>query len=104
MPLGATALIASAFLHALWNALLKREPSPQVAVAGVLSWATAIALAVALMSGGLTFATHAAFAWGVGAGAFEGAYFVTLAAALARADYGVVYTVARGGAMLFVWP
>jgi drug/metabolite transporter (DMT)-like permease len=104
MPVAAAALIASAFLHALWNALLKRERSPQLAVAGVLSAAAVFAVAAAGMSGRPAFANRAALAWGLGAGAFEGVYFITLAAALARADYSVVYTVARGGAMLFVWP
>jgi drug/metabolite transporter (DMT)-like permease len=104
MALGSAVLIASAFLHALWNALLKRERSPQIAVAGVLSSAAVFAVAAALLSGRPAFATRAALGWGIAAGAFEGLYFVTLAAALARADYGIVYTVARGGAMLLVWP
>ena len=104
MPLGAAALLASAFCHALWNALLKRERAPQIAVAGVLSWAALVALGVALLSGGISFPTRASLGWGICAGVLEGAYFVTLAAALVRADYGVVYTVARGGAMLLVWP
>lgn len=97
-------LLVSAFLHALWNALLKRERSPQVAVGGVLSFALLFTLAALPASSGPAFASRASFAWGLGAGVFEGIYFLTLAAALARADYGVVYTVARGGAMLVVWP
>lgn len=104
MSLGAAALFASAFVHALWNALLKRERSPQVAVAGVLSWAAVIAVGVALLSGGIHFPSRRALGWGVAAGVFEGTYFITLAAALIRAKYGVVYTIARGGAMLIVWP
>ncbi len=104
MPFGAAALVASAFFHALWNAMLKRERAPQVAVAGVLAWAAIVALGVATLTGGLTFASRAALLWGIAAGVFEGVYFVTLAAALARAEYGIVYTVARGGAMLLVWP
>ncbi|HTP53320.1 MAG TPA: permease [Anaeromyxobacteraceae bacterium] len=99
-----TALLASAFLHALWNALLKRERSPPLAVAGVLAFALLFAAAASLASDGPGFATPAALGFGLAAGVFEGLYFVTLAAALARADYGVVYTIARGGAMLLVWP
>jgi len=98
------ALLASAFLHAFWNALLKRERAPQVAVAGVLAFALLFALGAALASRGVAFATARALGWGLAAGLFEGLYFATLAAALARADYGVVYTVARGGAMVIVWP
>jgi drug/metabolite transporter (DMT)-like permease len=98
------ALVASAFLHALWNALLKRERDPQVAVAGVLSTALAVAAVAWWLAPRPSFATPAALGWGVAAGVFEGAYFATLAAALARAPYGAVYTVARGGAMVLVWP
>lgn len=97
-------LLASAFLHALWNALLKRERRPQVAVAGVLAFALLFATGAALASAAHAFETRAALGWALAAGVFEGLYFVTLAAALARADYGIVYTVARGGAMLMVWP
>jgi len=97
-------LLVSAFLHALWNALLKRERDPEVAVAGVLGIALVFAAGAALASAGPAFETRAALGWGLAAGVFEGVYFVTLAAALARADYGVVYTTSRGGAMLLVWP
>ncbi len=98
------ALLASALLHAVWNALLKREREPQVAVAGVLAFALAFAAAAVLGTAGPAFGTRAALGWGLAAGLFEAVYLVTLAAALARADYGLVYTTARGGAMLLVWP
>ena len=104
MVFASAALLASAFLHALWNALLKRERDPQVAVAGVLSVALVVALGAASRSGSPAFATLPALRWALAAGVCEGLYFVTLAAAMARAEYGVVYTVARGGAMVLVWP
>ncbi|HET7754087.1 MAG TPA: DMT family transporter [Anaeromyxobacteraceae bacterium] len=104
MASAAAILLASAFLHASWNALLKRERNPEVAVAGVLVAALAVALAAAATAAAPRFASGPAIAWGVAAGAFEGLYFVTLAAALARAPYGAVYAIARGGAMLVVWP
>ena len=104
MNLAPAALLASAFLHASWNALLKRERAPQVAVAGVLSFALMVAIVAALATARPAFSTSAALGWGLAAGAFEGLYFITLAAALARVDYGLAYTVARGGAMLLVWP
>lgn len=104
MASAAALLIASAFLHASWNALLKRERDPEVAVAGVLGAALVVALAAAGLAPRPLFATSAAVAWGVAAGVFEGVYFVTLAAALSRAPYGAVYAIARGGAMLVVWP
>jgi drug/metabolite transporter (DMT)-like permease len=104
MASAAAILLASAFLHASWNALLKRERDPEVAVAGVLTAALVVALAAAAMAPRPLFATAPAVGWGLAAGAFEGLYFVTLAAALARAPYGAVYAIARGGAMLAVWP
>jgi multidrug transporter EmrE-like cation transporter len=97
-------LLASAFLHAVWNALLKREDQPQVAVAGVLSVALGMAAIAAFFSPGHAFPNAASFSWALGAGIFEGLYFVTLAAALARVDYGIAYAIARGGAMVVVWP
>ncbi len=104
MSLAALALLASALLHASWNALLKRERHPEVAVAGVNTAAALVAAAVALFSPGPAFASGEALGWAIGAGALEGVYFVTLAAALARAPYAAVYTIARGGAMVVVWP
>jgi drug/metabolite transporter (DMT)-like permease len=101
---GSLALVASAFLHAAWNALLKRERDPQVAVAGVLAAALAVAVAAAWASPGPAFPTQASLGWALAAGILEALYFVTLAGALARGAYGVVYTVARGGALLLVWP
>jgi drug/metabolite transporter (DMT)-like permease len=101
---GALALFASAFLHASWNALLKRERDPTVAAAGVLAAALAVAAVAALLAPAPAFPSAAGLAWAAGAGVFEGVYFATLGAALARASYGAVYAIARGGALLVVWP
>lgn len=104
MTSGPAWLLASALLHAGWNALLKREREPERAALGVLAgcvvWA-ALAAAVAPSTG---LPTRAAVLWAVGAGVFEGLYFITLGAALARATYGAVYAIARGGALVVVWP
>jgi drug/metabolite transporter (DMT)-like permease len=97
-------LLASAFLHATWNALLKREREPQVAVLGVLFAALLVAVGAAALLPGAGFPSRAGLLWTLAAGVFEGLYFVTLAAALDRASYGAVYAVARGGAMVLVWP
>lgn len=97
-------LLASALLHAAWNALLKRERSPQAASLGVLASAVAFsAVAVALWPGA-ALPRGDALRWAVAAGAFEAVYFVTLGEALARASYGAVYAIARGGALVLVWP
>jgi drug/metabolite transporter (DMT)-like permease len=97
-------LFASAFLHAGWNALLKREREPQLAVVGVLAASVAIAAILALAFPGDGLPTRGALRWGIGAGLFEAIYFVTLGEALARATYGAVYAIARGGALVVVWP
>jgi drug/metabolite transporter (DMT)-like permease len=101
---GAAALLASALLHASWNALLKRERDPETAVGGVLSAALAVAAAAAVLDPAPAFPGGGGLGWTLGAGLFEGVYFYTLAAALARASYGAVYAIARGGALLLVWP
>lgn len=104
MSSGPIWLVASAILHASWNVLLKREREPQLAALGVLAGCAAFATAAALVAPGSGLPTRAAVGWGVGAGIFEAAYFVTLGSALARATYGAVYAIARGGALVFVWP
>ena len=101
---GPLELLASAFLHASWNALLERERHPQGAVLAVLTAALVFAAAAALAFPGAGFPTRAGLLWTAAAGVFEGVYFLTLAAALGRATYGAVYAVARGGALLVVWP
>ncbi len=101
---GAAALLASAFLHAGWNALLKRERDPRVAVLGVLAAAFSFAVIAGALTPAPRFTSRGGVLWTVGAGLFEGLYFVTLAAALARASYGAVYAIARGGALVLVWP
>jgi drug/metabolite transporter (DMT)-like permease len=101
---GATWLLASAFLHASWNAVLKREHDPQRGMLGILGFAFAFAAVAAFLWTGPGFPDRPAVGWTVAAGVFEGLYFATLAMALARATYGAVYAIARGGALLFVWP
>lgn len=105
MAAGQLALILlSALLHAGWNALVKRLPDPRTATVGVLTGATLTAAVAALSGEAPPFATGRAVSFACLAGAFEGAYFATLGAALARSPLGVAYTIARGGAILLVWP
>ncbi|WP_241758676.1 EamA family transporter [Pyxidicoccus parkwayensis] len=97
-------VLSSAFLHAAWNALLKRHPNPEVGVVSVI--------AVSMVGGGLwtlgmrgqAFPTAQGFAWALGAGACESIYLASLSRALKQAPLGLTYTVSRGGAMLLVWP
>jgi drug/metabolite transporter (DMT)-like permease len=104
MPTGPAWLVASAFLHASWNALVKRERAPQVAVVGVLAAALVFSIVVAIALPGAGLPTRGAIGWGLWAGIFEAAYFLTLGEALSRATYGAVYAIARGGALVVVWP
>jgi hypothetical protein len=68
---GAGWLLHSAFLHASWNALVKRERDPQAAVLGVLAAAVVFSGAVALVFPGAGLPNRAALLWGLGAGLCE---------------------------------
>src|SRR6266498_3362491 len=84
MPAAAVALVlVSAALHAGWNALLKRDADPRDASLAVVIIAAAAALVLAPLFPGRAFPAPAGVAWSVAAGAFETAYFWTLARALA---------------------
>jgi uncharacterized membrane protein len=101
-------VLLSAFLHAAWNALLKREPDKDhtliAAVAFGALLATAVAVVRALVTFVPAFATPASLWWALVAGAFEQLYFYGLARALDRGPLGPVYTISRGGAVLIVYP
>jgi drug/metabolite transporter (DMT)-like permease len=101
-------VLASAALHALWNALLKRERDKDAAVVAVLAVAAALAALAATVEGAaaarVPFGDRAALGWSAAAGLFEAGYFITLAMALERAPLGLAYTVSRGAAILAVWP
>lgn len=101
----ATALLvlASALVHAVWNALLKRTREPEKAVVGVVVASALSALGVWAVTGA-PLPPAASLAWCGASGLLEALYFVTLARALTRAPLGPVYTVVRGGALLVVWP
>jgi drug/metabolite transporter (DMT)-like permease len=97
-------VLSSAFFHALWNALLKRHEDPESGVVGAIGVTVVCGGLWALGLKGAAFPTPAALLWCLVAGVLEGGYLVTLARSLRRAPLGLVYTVARGGALLLVWP
>jgi drug/metabolite transporter (DMT)-like permease len=101
-------VLVSAFLHALWNALLRVEADKDRALVAAVLVATAIAAAVAAVRwlglGDVPFATSTSFVWALGAGVLEWLYFASLARALEAGPLGTVYTISRGGAVLLVWP
>lgn len=101
-------VLVSAFLHAAWNALLKRESDKDrvlvaaVAVGALL--AIAVATARAVVGGEVPFPTAVSFGWAIVAGGCEQLYFLALARALERGPLGPVYTISRGGAVVVVYP
>ncbi|MEP4378571.1 MAG: EamA family transporter [Alphaproteobacteria bacterium] len=96
----ALAVIASALMHASWNALVK---------GGDDGWLTGAMIAGFAAAGGLV--TAVAFVpwpapqhwpWLIGSGALHGAYFILLISAYAHGDLGKVYVIARGTAPLII--
>jgi drug/metabolite transporter (DMT)-like permease len=96
-------VLASALVHAAWNALLKRHRDPEAAVVPMIAASALCAVAVALAAR-VPFPAMAPLGWSVASGLFEAGYVTALAAAMARAPMGVVYTVTRGGGLVLVWP
>lgn len=99
-------VVVSAFLHAAWNALVRRSPDASTAVHVVVAIAGVIAAIVAAVE--LAIGVHGlparAIGLGVVAGVLEAGYFHALGRALAIAPLPPVYTVSRGGAAVLVWP
>lgn len=99
-------VVVSAFLHAAWNALVRRSPDPATAVHVVVAIAGVLAAIVAAveLSLGVRGLPPRAIGLGVIAGVLEAGYFHALGRALAIAPLPPVYTVSRGGAAILVWP
>ncbi len=100
----AVLVLTSALLHALWNALLKRAADIEAASLGILAISFLATGAASVLLPGPAFPTGASLAWGLGAGVFEGLYFLALARALGTSPLGWSYTWMRGGSLLLVWP
>ncbi|HYI02603.1 DMT family transporter [Hyalangium sp.] len=103
-PVALTLVLLSAFLHALWNAMLKRHADPEAGVVGVIAVDLVLGGLWALGLQGEAFPTRSGWMWGLAAGVCEGLYLFSLARSLRHAPLGLAYTVARGGALLLVWP
>lgn len=105
MTLVALALVlASAVLHALWNALLKKAANLEAAAMAIQAVALASTAAAIPFLPGPVFPDGPALGWALAAGAFEGLYFLALARTLAVAPLGWSYTWMRGSSILLVWP
>jgi uncharacterized membrane protein/multidrug transporter EmrE-like cation transporter len=99
-----TLAFASAIIHALWNVLLKRSQDLDTASAGVFLVAMVAAGGASLLVPGPAFPDTAGLLWGLGAGFFEGCYFIGLVRSLERAPLGWSYSWMRGSAIVLVWP
>ena len=97
-------VLVSAFLHAAWNALLKKAANLESASTGIIAVSCAATACAVPWLSGRAFPDAHALAWGVGAGCFEGLYFLALAKALDSPSLGWSYTWMRGGSILLVWP
>ena len=97
-------VLASAALHAAWNAILKRHPSPRLAGALILIIAALTASVPVLFSHEVAFPSGEAVLWTLAAGLGEAAYFIALARAMDASSLGVAYTITRGGSIVVVWP
>ena len=97
-------VLASACLHALWNALLKRARNIQTASVGILAVSFLVTAGMVPWTAGHVFPGLKPLLWALGAGLGEGCYFVTLSRALRAAPLGWSYAWMRGLGMLLVWP
>jgi len=99
----ATLVLLSALLHALWNALIKRERDVQAATLAVMTVAVVLSAAAAVLRR-TWFPSGDALACALASGLCEAGYFATLSRSLAVGPLGQYYPVSRGGALLIVWP
>lgn len=99
-------VLGSAFLHASWNALVKRTRDPAASVHTVVATAGALTAIMAAIEWLVTDvgASPAALGLAAIAGTLEAGYFHALGRALTLGPLGPVYTISRGGAVLLVWP
>ena len=96
--------LASAVLHAAWNALLKRSKNLDGSSVVVFATALVVTALLALVWPAPAFPRAAALGWALAAGLGEGGYFIGLVGSLERAPLGWSYTWMRGGALLAAWP
>jgi drug/metabolite transporter (DMT)-like permease len=91
------AVLAAAAMHAAWNAALKLNLEPFLAMT-LIAGASGVMALPALAAFG--FPVLPAWPWLAGSILLHLGYYVVLSAAYARADMSQVYPIARGGAPL----
>ena len=99
-----TLVLASAGLHALWTALLKRARNLHTTSVGILGVSVLVSGALLPWTHGPAFPGPRALAWALAAGIGEGCYFLVLSRALQAAPLAWSYAWMRAVAMLLVWP
>src|SRR5262249_166594 len=99
----ASLVLVSAALHALWNALIKRERDVRAATLPVLTVALIFSGTAALLEHSW-FPSTGALVCALASGICEAGYFATLSLSLQAAPLGRYYPIARGTALLIVWP
>ena len=95
--------LASAAMHAAWNALLKGQNDKESAGLLVVAGAMVLAAIVAVTTGS-TDIPRSAWPAIIGTGVLEGIYFVSLLRALTLLPLSTAYGVGRGVGVLFMWP
>jgi uncharacterized membrane protein len=91
--------LGAAGFHALWNLLLARARDPEAATAVALVVAAVAFAPVAVLTWDVD---REAWPWIAASAGLELVYFVLLAAAYRRAEFGLVYPLARGLAPVLV--
>ena len=97
-------VLASACLHALWNALLKRARDLPSTALGILGVTVVVTGGLLPFIPGPAFPGPGSLRWALAAGVGEGFYFVSLTLALRSSPLGWSYAWMRGLGMLLVWP
>src|SRR5579863_669358 len=95
----AAAVLFAAFLHAGWNALIKRDRDVLIATISIVIGAAAISL---LLLPFFPAPDRASWPFLVASTAAQFAYYDLITRVYRRADLGLVYPVMRGTAPLFV--
>ncbi|MFE1599638.1 EamA family transporter [Methylobacterium sp. ID0610] len=91
------AVLAAAFMHAAWNALVKLRLEPILTMALITASAGVIALPALALTG---LPPVAAWPWLLGSILLHLGYYIALTDAYRHADMGQVYPIARGSAPL----
>src|SRR5262245_44588459 len=95
----ALAVLGAAFLHAVWNALLKSGADKQLDAIGLAAGCGALALAAAPW---LPAPAPASYPWIAASAVVHIAYFQALAGAYRYGDLSFSYPIMRGGGPLIV--